>query len=83
MKVSKNELEKILLDWTKLKYKALVNKKNKRKLIKKIERIEEHLAAHNIKDIEIIYKSPDYYTLRYLKKGETRIKQFLTSHVEE
>ncbi|RKD31391.1 hypothetical protein [Thermohalobacter berrensis] len=83
MAENKKTEEFALLSWTRLKYQLSTCKKGKRNIEDDIKKLEEYLFSLDIKDIEIIYKSPDYYTLRYLKNQQTRIKQFLTEDIEK
>jgi len=84
MDKNKKIVDYALLSWTRLKMK--IDSKNKKSEVKKnieeLNELEEYLKTCNIKDIEIIYKSQDYYTLRYLKEGQACIKQFTTEEVE-
>lgn len=72
-----------LLSWVRT-YKDLNQTSDKKEeFIKYLEKLEEHLKTYNIDNIEVINKSKDYYTISYIKDGQPKVKQFLTTEVEK
>jgi len=75
-------LERALLSWARLKHNLSTYSKDNLSQESDLEKLEEFIYNHKIQDLAIINKSPDYYTLKYLIEGQTKIKQFLTSDIE-
>lgn len=75
-------VEFALLSWIRL-YHSIEKHGGKGKVAQtELEKYVDYLSSQHIKDLEIIYKSENYYTLRYLREGQTCIKQFKATDVE-
>ncbi|WP_243109328.1 hypothetical protein [Anaerophilus nitritogenes] len=71
-----------LLSWIRLHESFKKNRNNIKELQSDLDKLVQYLLTQHIKELEIIYKSSDYYTLQFLKEGQTCIKQFKTEEVE-
>ncbi|ABR47903.1 hypothetical protein Amet_1727 [Alkaliphilus metalliredigens QYMF] len=78
-----SSLDFALLSWTRAQRDLQQNPKHQAQYQQNLEKIESHLAKHNISHIAIAHQSEDYYTLRYIKDGRPGIKQFTTDAVEK
>ncbi len=73
-----------ILSWTRLKMNESRqnNQDKKNKILKEIKELEEYLLNCGIENINIMYISDDYYTVRYFKEDKQYIKQFTIEEVE-
>ncbi len=71
-----------LLSWVRLNHNIFKSAKDKKQLEEELLKLADYLESQHIKDLEVIYKSKDFNTLRYLREGQTCIKQFTTKEVE-
>ncbi|MBS4538992.1 hypothetical protein GOQ27_10995 [Clostridium sp. D2Q-11] len=71
-----------ILSWTRFKYRLSESKKDEDNIEDNIKDIENYLSTQEVEDLNIIYKSPDYYIIRYLFQGNTEILQYDTREVE-
>ncbi len=78
----KINIEFALLSWIRLHESIEKDGKNKKEVQAKIEKFIDYLSSKHIKDLEIIYKSKDYYTIRYLREGQSCLKRFTSLEVD-
>jgi len=79
---SKEDLDIALLSWARLNNRLSTDSTNRDSILSDLEKLESYLSHNDLKDIRILNKSADYYTLSFLLDGESRIKQLLTEDVE-
>lgn len=84
MENKKSTVNYALLSWTRLKIKDSreYNKDRKKEILNEVKELEDYLLNCYIYDVDIIYISDDYYTVRYLIEEQQYVKQFTTEEVE-
>jgi hypothetical protein len=82
MDMLKDQILKIILDWTRNKQLLTSKSKNRNELKSSLEKIEGKLRTLKIENISILNASKDYYTVTYTLDNRRRIQQFKTEEIE-